>query len=363
MLWKNFFCRFGFSAKLHADQGRNFESAVVRDLCKITGITKTHTSPYHPQGNGTTERFNRTLMNMLGTLEPHLKPNWPEYLDTMTHAYNCTQHDSTGYSPYYLMYGRHPRLPVDLVFGLTPSEPPCEYNNYVQRLRDCLKYTYDQANKSSVQAKEQQKKHYDRSAKSRTFVPGDRVLIKVCQVEGRQKLGDRWESQPYVVVKKQPGIPVYVVRAENGQKERVLHQNLLTQCMFFPMGLEQTDEEGESAEEASTSGGVSDGESRARGNGEEYCDTEQREDTREQDNEGGDGKGEPLESITKEQEEDDSSQFLDGPSDPVHVHRNPPRDRHPPKRLTYQLKVVESVQQKIERGRSIWQRARRKISP
>ena len=96
----NFFCRFGFPARLHADQGRNFESAVVRDLCEITGITKTRTTPYHPQGNGTTERFNRTLMNMLGTLDPNLKPRWHEYVDTMTHAYNCTQHDSTGYSPY-----------------------------------------------------------------------------------------------------------------------------------------------------------------------------------------------------------------------------------------------------------------------
>ncbi len=72
-LWKNFFCRFGFPTKLHADQGRNFESTVVKELCKLTGITRTHTSPYHPQGNGITERFNRTLMNMLGTLDPDKK--------------------------------------------------------------------------------------------------------------------------------------------------------------------------------------------------------------------------------------------------------------------------------------------------
>lgn len=69
VLWRNFFCRFGFPVKLHTDQGRNFESAIVKELCKCMGITKTHTTPYHPQGNGTTERFNRTLMNMLGTLE------------------------------------------------------------------------------------------------------------------------------------------------------------------------------------------------------------------------------------------------------------------------------------------------------
>ena len=61
------------------------------------------------------------------------------------------------------MYGRHPRLPVDLVLGLAADDPPCEYKSYVQRLQDCLKYAYDQANQSSRHAKEQQKKHYDRA--------------------------------------------------------------------------------------------------------------------------------------------------------------------------------------------------------
>ncbi|KAG8003754.1 hypothetical protein GBF38_007721 [Nibea albiflora] len=277
VLWRNFFCRFGFPAKLHADQGHNFESAIVKELCKCTGITKTHTTPYHPQGNGTTERFNRTLMNMLGTLEPHLKPRWHEYVDAMTHAYNCTRHDSTGYTPYYLMFGRHPRLPVDLIFGLQTTNEPCEYSEYVQTLHDCLSQAYAQASQASHQAKGQQKKYYDRRAKSQAFNPGDRVLVKVCHVEGRQKLGDKWEPQPYIVVKKQPNTPVYVVRSENGNTERVVHRNLLTQCMFLPVEqaggmtsgeveadaeesteIEDTEDSGEQAGEVTMEGGESD---------------------------------------------------------------------------------------------------------
>ena len=157
VLWRNFFCRFGFPAKLHADQGRNFESAIVKELCKCTGIVKTHTTPYHPQGNGTTERFNRTLMNMLGTLEPHLKSRWHEHVDAMTHAYNCSQHDSTGYSPYYLMFGRHPRLPVDLIFGSLATNKPCDYTEYVQTLHDSLTEAYALANQTSHNAKDQRK--------------------------------------------------------------------------------------------------------------------------------------------------------------------------------------------------------------
>uniref|UniRef100_A0A8C6LZU9 Gypsy retrotransposon integrase-like protein 1 n=1 Tax=Nothobranchius furzeri TaxID=105023 RepID=A0A8C6LZU9_NOTFU len=241
VLYRNFFCRFGFPAKLHADQGRNFESAVVKELCKCTGITKTRTTPYHPQGNGTTEWFNRTLMNMLGTLEPHLKHRWHEYVDAMTHAYNCTRHDSTGCTPYYLMFGRHPRLPVDLVFGLSTTNGSGGYSEYVQTLHDCLSRAYAQANQASRQAKGHQKRYYDRHATSHSFSPGDRVLVKVCHVEGRSKLGDKWESRPYIVVKKQPDMPVYVVRSENGDTERVVHRNLLTQCMFLPV--EQVGEE------------------------------------------------------------------------------------------------------------------------
>ncbi|KAG7482430.1 Retrovirus-related Pol poly from transposon 412 [Solea senegalensis] len=76
ILWNNFFCWFGFPAKLHADQGQNFESAMVKELCKCTGIAKTHTTPYHPQGNGTTEEIQPDLNEHAGatgtTLEVRL---------------------------------------------------------------------------------------------------------------------------------------------------------------------------------------------------------------------------------------------------------------------------------------------------
>ena len=84
----------------------------------MTGITKSRTTSYHPQGNGMCERFNHTLLNMLGTLEAEQKNNWKTYVGPLVCAYNCTRHDSTGFSPYYLMFGRNPRLPVDIVFGL-----------------------------------------------------------------------------------------------------------------------------------------------------------------------------------------------------------------------------------------------------
>ncbi len=120
VLVKEWFYQFGVPAHLHSDQGWNFESVLIQQLCDLNGIWKTCTT-YHPQGNGQGEQFNQTMYDLLYTLLPEDKCNWPDYLPQLVFNYNTT-HLSTGESPYMLMFGQELQLPVDFLLG--PVQEP-----------------------------------------------------------------------------------------------------------------------------------------------------------------------------------------------------------------------------------------------
>ena len=98
-------------------------------------MKKLLTSPYNPEPNGQCEHFNATLISMLGTLPTHAKKNWQEWVATLTHAYNCTISPVTRFSPYFLMFGRTLKLPLDIELGITMVEQKqTSHQNYVQKL-------------------------------------------------------------------------------------------------------------------------------------------------------------------------------------------------------------------------------------
>lgn len=228
-LFNNFIVHYGIPGRIHSDQGPSFESKLIQELCHLTGIRKSRTTPYHPMGNGLTERFNRTLISMLGTLQPRQKTNWKAYVAPLVHAYNCTQHNATGHSPYFLMFGRHPRLPIDLAFGLVKEKDRQPQSVYIQELKERLVQAYQLASESAKKAKDKQKAYYDLKCRGATIEKGDKVLVKRVAFEGKHKLTDKWEEDTYIVLE-QPNeaIPVYVVQKENREgRKRTLHRNLL----------------------------------------------------------------------------------------------------------------------------------------
>ena len=234
-LWENFIVHYGFPSRILSDQGRDFESNTIKELCALMGATKIRTTPYHPRGNPV-ERFNRTLLNMLGTLEERDKYHWRDFVKPLVHAYNCTRNDTTGYSPYELMFGRQPKLPIDLVLGIHPDKGNLKsHSDYVKDLRQCLQESYSLAAKSSQKICEKNKARFDKKVRAAELYEGDRVLVRNVNIRGKHKLADRWEQNIHVVLKRIGGSPVYVVKPEAGEGPlRTLHRDLLLPCGFLP---------------------------------------------------------------------------------------------------------------------------------
>jgi transposase InsO family protein len=237
---------YGIPERLHSDQGKNFTGHVIQHLCQMLDIKKSRTTPFHPQSNGNCERFNQTLLNMLGTLAEDKKTRWKDHLQAMVFAYNCTRCETTGYSPFELMYGRKPRIPADVMFGLEEQGEGKTYNEYIEDLRSKMSDAYKVVKANIDRAQGRSKMRYDTKVRGTTVEVGDRVLVKkVYFGEGKHKLADKWEENVYVVVKKKDGFPVYDVKPEVGKgRTRRLHRNML-----LPIGKKNEPDESEESEE------------------------------------------------------------------------------------------------------------------
>lgn len=239
VLFENYICHYGFPSRLHSDQGRNFDGSVIKELCRLANISKSRTTPYHPQGNGMPERFNQTLLNMLGTLEDRQKANWESHIPALVHAYNSTRHETTGFTPHYLMFGRHTRLAIDAFLGIEPdsSTRSKKQNDYVDELRKRLHFAYKVASKEAKRQAKRHKKRNDLRVREVRIVPGDRVLVKNVGQKGKCKLADRWSKEIYVVIDQpNPDLPIFQVKQEFGDdRPKLLHRNMLLPFMGLPL--------------------------------------------------------------------------------------------------------------------------------
>jgi len=118
------FLRFSAPEPLHSDQGRQFESRLLSEVCKLMHIHKTRTTPYHPQSDGLVERFNRTMLAMLATCAKDNPLDWEKHVRKVCMAYNTSVQASTGYTPFFLMFGRQARMPANVMHGVPTSSTP-----------------------------------------------------------------------------------------------------------------------------------------------------------------------------------------------------------------------------------------------
>ena len=114
-------CRFGCPYSIHTDRGTNFESQLFANFLRKLEIDKTRTTAFHPQSNSVNERMNRTLLNMLGDCIDEDQTNWSVKLPYVLLAYRSSVHESTGFTPHYLVFGHEVSLPLDLMYRPPPS--------------------------------------------------------------------------------------------------------------------------------------------------------------------------------------------------------------------------------------------------
>ena len=209
ILVKEWIVRFGVPRRIHSDQGRNFESKVIQELCKIYDITKSRTSPYHPEGNGHCERFNRTMHDRLRTLSPERKRKWPEFLPELVFAYNCTPHSTTGYSPYYLFFGREPTLPVDYLL-VSVSQVEGESAEWIAEHQERLEQAFRLASERTEREALRRQARNNLGATDTSLPVGARVFLRN-RVKGRNKMQDVWNAAPYKVTRRLDTGNTYVV--------------------------------------------------------------------------------------------------------------------------------------------------------
>ena len=135
---KNVFLKYGYPKVIHSDNSKSFCNQVTDELCRICGIEKTTSTPYHSQGNAIAERVNSVVLNLLGVLPTNKKKFWHKYADLAAYCYNTSVHSSTGYSPFFILFGRKPRLVVDalLNINLADSIPATSFSrSYLKNLQ------------------------------------------------------------------------------------------------------------------------------------------------------------------------------------------------------------------------------------
>ena len=226
-LYNEYFLVFGFPQWLMLDQGTGFTGKVIKALCSLLGIEKIQTTPYHPQSNGSAEQIHQTLQRMIGKLDPEHREKWPDHIGSVLIAYNATRSLVTGYSPYFLMFGRRPRLPIDLLFPTRRAHNLSRtIDEYVWTLYGRLRVSLRLAQESTLKEAHQQKRLYDRKVGTVELRPGDRVLVRLDAFRGQcRKLKNRWGSDLHMVVRRMAdGVPAYLVKNVRTGKIKVLHR-------------------------------------------------------------------------------------------------------------------------------------------
>ncbi|UYV74885.1 hypothetical protein LAZ67_12001673, partial [Cordylochernes scorpioides] len=223
-LVEDIFLRHGAPQYLISDRGSQFTSNLMKEVMKTCKIKHCFTTSYHPQTNGLTERLNRTLINMLSMYVNTDQKNWDEILPFITHAYNTTIQETTGYSPFFLMFGREPTSLLD-DRNISVDMDKDDYDEYIKHHLDKINRTRKLVINNTIKTQERMKKNYDKKHMERSYEPGELVAVwtPIRKIGKCEKLLRKYFG-PYRILKKLSNVNYLIEPKDNpGQDPLIVH--------------------------------------------------------------------------------------------------------------------------------------------
>jgi len=205
----SFVCIHGIPESIVSDQGSEFLSKIFSEVCKLLKISKFNTTPYRPQSNGALERSHSTLGNYLRHYVDKDLVNWDEFIPYTMYVYNTTEHETTKFQPYELLYGFPGKIPTSL--KKTP-EPRYNYEDYNYKIKQKFQQSYEIAKQRIVNTKENTKGRYDNKVNPLRLKINDKVWLM--EKQQKNKLAQKWLG-PYVIAEINNNENITIIRGKN----------------------------------------------------------------------------------------------------------------------------------------------------
>ena len=206
-----------------SDNGTEFCNAVIDQVSAFFNIRHIRTSVYHPQSNGKCERYNRVQNDMLAKLVDSAHRDWDSKIPSILSAYRTAKNESTGFSPFYIIYGRDPVLPVDTLLS-----PKYRYQGeeYVPTMLENTHKAHHHVQYNLARSHERNKFYYDRKAKPVQIRVGDMVYFRdPSDAAQSSKLTSHWKPF-YRVIKALSEVTFVIKNQLSGYTKVVNAQNL-----------------------------------------------------------------------------------------------------------------------------------------
>jgi len=211
------FCRHGFPKFMLTDRGKEFENDLLDEICKLLGIKKLRTTPYHPESNGLIERFNRTLGQLLMAFTQSRAGDWDQYLQLLMFTYRSTIHSATRETPFYALYFRDIAGPNNI----NVLRPYSEEDDFANEVSKVLKSTRELIRLNLGKSKDKQEKLRDTIKKDEIFAVGDLIMFyDKGKVTNKLKLG---AQGPFRITSFQGRNVVNICRESNPLDVKTVH--------------------------------------------------------------------------------------------------------------------------------------------